>query len=332
MQFDDVMDDLADTVSNDPNILFLRALAVLRQVGANKFALAHDLLQAAVAGGHPQAAVLLGILLVEGPDGVAQDLGQGKKLIETAAAAGDRMAQRAVGIGYLNGDFGALDPATGAGLLRRAADAGDPPAMLQYAFLLSTGAGVEKDTKSAEAYLRRAAAAGLTAAQETLGAWILNRYKSGFVSDPSEGIRWLKQAYEVGYSTNALVRLAIFYADDGRGKWRDRNKSFALFSLCAGFSSSHCQYGYAILLGARSDFIQAYAHFVVAQEQGATKAAEKLQAMQRILSPDEKQKAVELAKTIRGELHPIPAVFVFQYPGVRPPSPWPASSATAVGR
>src|SRR5580700_7429333 len=130
------------------------------------------------------------------------------------------MALRAAGIGYLNGEFGVLDPIRGVVLIKRAAEAGDPPAMLYFAYLLSTGTGVEKNAAMAEDYARRAAAAGLTAAQETLGAWFLDRYKSGFVADPSEGVRWLKQAYELGFSTNALVRLGVFYADEGRGKWR----------------------------------------------------------------------------------------------------------------
>jgi len=330
-RFDDMIDDLTDASSSDANVLFLRALGVLRQSGSNKFAAAHGLLQAVVSGGQRQAAIVLGILLVAGPEGVDKDLDQGKNLIETAAAAGDRMAQRAAGIG---GEFGSLDPVNGVAWIRRAAEAGDAPAMLHYGFLLSIGSGVEKDTALAEDYVRRAATAGLTAAQETLGAWIVDRYKSGLAADPSEGVRWLKQAYELGFSTYALVRLGLFYDDDGRGVWRDRTKAFSLFGLCAGYASSSCQFAYAWHLasgfGTPIDPVESYARYEVARQLGATKAPERLQALQRTLSPGEEPKAIELANSIRGALRPIPTTVVLQYPDVRPqPSPWPVTASSA---
>ena len=333
MRFDEMIDDLTDASSSDANVLFLRALGVLRQSGWDKFAAAHGLLQAAVSGGQRQAAIVLGILLVAGPEGVDKDLDQGKNLIETAAEAGDRMAQRAAGIGHIGGEFGSLDPVKGVAWIRRAAEAGDTPAMLHYGFLLSIGCGVEKNTALAEDYVRRAAVAGLTAGQETLGAWIVDRYKSGLAADPSEGVRWLKQAYELGYSTYALVRLGIFYNDDGRGAWRDRNKGFALFGLCAGYASSSCQFGYAWHLangfGTRINTVESYARYEVARQLGATKAPERLQALQRVLSPGEEPKAIDLATSIRGELRPVPTTVVFQYPGVRPqPSPWPVTASS----
>jgi TPR repeat protein len=334
LRFDEMIDDLTDASSSDANVLFLRALGVLRQSGSNKFTAAHGLLQAAVSGGQRQAAIVLGILLVAGPEGVDKDLGQGKNLIETAAEAGDRMAQRAAGIGDIGGEFGSLDPVKGVAWIRRAAEAGDAPAMLHYGFLLSIGSGVEKNTALAEDYVRRAAVAGLTAAQETLGAWIVERYKSGLAADPSEGVRWLKQAYELGFSTHALVRLGLFYSDDGRGAWRDRNRSFALFSLCIGYASSSCQFAYAWHLangfGTPINPVESYARYEVARQLGATKAPERMQALQRVLSPGEVPKAIELASSIRSALRPVPTTVVFQYPGVRPqPSPWPVTASSA---
>jgi hypothetical protein len=331
MRVDKMMDDLSGTNASDPNALFLRALGVMRQIGTNKFAAAHDLLRAATAGGQQQAAVLLGVLLVAGPPGVDKDVNKGKALIETAAAAGDRMAQRAAGIGYASGEFATLDPVKGAAWLKRAAEAGDAPAMLHYGYLLSTGAGVDQNVTLAEEYVRRAAVAGLTAAQETLGGWILDRYKSGLVSDPTEGIRWLTQAHAAGFSTEALVRLGLFYAQDGRGPWQDRNKSLALFKQCIGYASFRCQFAYANHLqsgvATPRDLVGAYARFEVSGELGAANVSERLQSLERLLSADEKTKAVELAKSIRGDLRPVPAVLVIQYPGARvsPPQPVAAS-------
>src|SRR5262245_38275597 len=330
MRFDEMMDDLADASSADANVLFLRALGLMRQISLNRFALAHHLLQTAASGGRVQAAVILGILLVSGPDGVDKDVNEGRRLIEVAAVAGDRMAQRAAGFGHINGEFGSLDPVTGVTWLKRAAEASDPQAMLHYAYLLSTGTGVKKNGDVAENYTRRAAEAGLSAAQETLGAWILDRYKSGLIADPTEGVRWLTRAYQFGFSMNALVRLGLFYVDEGRGEWQDRSKSYALFSHCIGYASSNCQFAYAYHLqhgfGTPSDPAKSYTYYEVARVLGAPRAPERLQALDRMLSSDEKAKAVELAKSIRGELRPIPTQVIFQYAGNQPPSPWSALS------
>jgi uncharacterized protein len=336
MRFEEMMDDLANASSADANVLFLRALGLMRQNSSNKFALARHLLQTAASDGRAQAAVILDILLVSGPDGVDKNVNEGRKLIEVAAVAGDRMAQRAAGFGHINGEFGSLDPVTGVTWLKRAAEAGDPQAMLHYAYLLSTGTGVERNGDMAENYARRAAQAGLSAAQETLGGWILDRYKSGLIADPTEGVRWLTQAYQLGFSMSALVRLGLFYVDEGRGAWRDRSKSFALFSQCIGYASASCEFAYAYHLrhgfGTRSDPAKSYTYYELARELGSPKAAERLQALDRMLSSDEKAKAVELAKSIRSELRPIPAQVVFQYAGNQPPSPWSALPSAPIRR
>jgi hypothetical protein len=57
---------------------------------------------------------VLGLLLVTGREGVARDVESGRQLIEAAAAAGERTAQRLAALGYLTGEFGRLDPLKGA--------------------------------------------------------------------------------------------------------------------------------------------------------------------------------------------------------------------------
>jgi TPR repeat protein len=327
MRFDEILDHLSSASSADPNVLFMRALGVMASVDSNRLRTAHDFLRVAVAGGHRQAAVVLGALLVSGTMGVDKNLDEGKRLIEGVAARGDRMAQRVAGIAHNNGEFGALDPAKGAAFLTTAANAGDPPAMLYFANLLANGAAVEKNEALAEDYLRRAATAGLTAAQEALGTWIMDRYKVGQTSDPSEGIRWLTQAYEVGHSITALFRLAVFYADDGRGSWRDRQKSFALLGLCERFASSQCQFAYANHLrngfGTPTDYLNAYARFEVARMLGSSNASQRLERLQPLITAEEKTAALERAKSLRHDLRPVPAKWSLQYSDIRPSaSPW----------
>ena len=72
--------------------------------------------------------------------------------------------------------------------------------------------------------------------------------------------------------------------------------------------------------------------YSVAFALGAPRAPERLQALDRMLSSDEKAKAVELAKSIRSELRPIPTQVVFQYAGNQPPSPWSALPSAPIRR
>ena len=253
---------------------------------SDRYVRAADRLRVAVGAGHVQASTLLGVLLVSGPQGVDKDIEAGKRLIEAAAAKGDAMAQRAAGIGYLDGEFGVLNPGRAAGYFKSAVAAGDLPAMMHYAHMLFTGAGAEKDEAAAEDLVERAAGAGLTVAQETLGNWILERYKAGVTGDPSEGVRWLERAYQQGFSIAALTRLAVFFGDEGRGpKWSDRAKSLELFTQGAAFADLRSQFGYATAVQfgyvPPKDLVKAYAHYELARQLGSTGAEGRLKTSGR---------------------------------------------------
>src|SRR5262249_32240067 len=129
---------------------------------------------------------------------------------------------------------------------------------------------------------------------------------------------------------NALVRLGLFFVDEGRGAWRDPSKSFALFSQCIGYASSACQFAYAYHLqhgfGTPSDPAKSYTYYEVARVLGAPRAPERLQALDQMLSSDENARAGKLVKSIRSEPRPIPTQVIYQYAGKQPPSPWSALS------
>jgi TPR repeat protein len=328
MRYADVLDSLVGSAPTDPNVVYMRGLAAIYQDDSDHFRRAVEQLRAAAAAGHVQAGTMAGALLVSGVQGVPKDLAEGKRLIEAAAARGDPMAQRATGIGYLGGEFGVLDPFKGASFIKSAADAGDPAAMLHHAYLMSTGAVVEKNEKAAEELVLRIADAGLTAAQETLGMWILERYKAGLISDPSEGIRWLERAYQRGLSIMALSRLGLFYLDEGRNPpWKDAQKAFALFGMCVPFTHMNCHYAYATSLhfgrGTAKDLGKAYVHYEIARQLGSTGAPARLKRLDELLAPAEKDAALEAARAQRGELKPSPRNVVLQYADIpEPASPW----------
>jgi TPR repeat protein len=329
-RYSQMLDDLAGLRLDDPNVAFMQGVAALHQNDSDRYSRGAERFR--VAAGAGQASTLLGVLLVSGPQGVDKDIEAGKRLIEAAAAKGDSMAQRAAGIGYLDGEFGVLNPGRAAGYFKSAVAAGDLPAMMHYAHMLFTGAGVEKDEAAAEDLVERAARAGLTVGQETLGRWILERYKAGVAGDPSDGVYWLERAYQQGFAITALTRLALFYGYEGRGsKWSDRSKSLELFTQAVAFADMQAQYGYATAFhfgyATPKDVVKAYTHYELARQLGSTNAEGRLKTLDDMLSPSEKSGALESARSLRRELKPIPGVVVLQRPDVpQLPSPWPAPS------
>ncbi len=97
--------------------------------------------------------------------GVAADSGEAKKWFERAARAGHLDAQ--VSLGLLLFDVG--DRATALVWLKRAADRGEPRALLVTGTALFNGDGVKRDPVLGYAYVSRAAAQGLAPAKATLG-------------------------------------------------------------------------------------------------------------------------------------------------------------------
>ena len=96
--------------------------------------------------------------------GVPADSGEAKKWFEKAARAGHLDAQ--VSLGLLLFDIG--DRATALMWLKRAADRGEPRALLVTGTALFNGDGMKRDPVLGYAYVSRAAAQGLAPAKATL--------------------------------------------------------------------------------------------------------------------------------------------------------------------
>jgi TPR repeat protein len=96
--------------------------------------------------------------------GVNADSGEAKKWFERAAKAGHLDAQ--VSLGLLLFDTG--DRATALTWLKRAADRGEPRALLVTGTALFNGDGMKRDPVLGYAYVSRAAAQGLAPAKATL--------------------------------------------------------------------------------------------------------------------------------------------------------------------
>jgi TPR repeat protein len=331
--FEQIAGLLAPANAADPNVAFLRGIGLIASGTEENNKAAEQAWRAAADAGHHKAALHLARLHIYAPPGIIRNVEQGRRVIEEAAAAGDREAQRMAGIAYLSGQFG-VNPGKARDLLRQAAQAGDVGAMLFYSFTLGWAIGGPADQSEAVDFLRRAAAGGLTLAQQTLGIFLLDEYKQKVIDDPREALEWLERAAKSGYSLGALRALALFLGDQSQAPWNDKAKLYELVRLCSGVNDGWCQaengWVFHHGVGTERDLVKAFAHYQVSIELGFAGSAKSIEGPSQQLSSADKAAAVELSQKIRAALKPIPTIWDLQYVGIVPPrSRWNAAADSA---
>jgi TPR repeat protein len=237
---------------------------------------------------------------------------------------------RLAAAGYVGGEFGGTyDTVKAVDLLRKAADRGEPVAMAQLAFSISTGrGGLTRDDAKTIDYLRRAADAGFDGAQFTLGRWFREREFFRESQDLPEAVKWYERSYQQGHSIAALGELAYLHRYAREAPWSNTKRSFELLQLCVPFRTGYCHYwlarAYHDGAGTARDYTKAYAYYTVAKELGRQDAAAELQKLDNFLQADVKTSAAELARTISASLKPVPRVIRLQTAETRTagPSPW----------
>ena len=238
------IDLLKSATASDPNVQFLTALALLVPNSTDQARNAESLLREAATGGNRQAGSVLGRILLTGTAGLPKDEPAGRKLIDSAVAAGEPYAMRLAAAGYVSGEFGgAYDTVKAVELLRRAADSGELIAMAQLAYCIDTGrGGLTRDAAKTVDYLRRAADAGFEGAQFTLARWFRDRYGDRESQDLSESIKWFERSYHQGHSLFAIAELAYVHRYAREAPWFDTKRSFELLQVCAAYRIAYCQY------------------------------------------------------------------------------------------
>ena len=300
-QFAEAINQLRDANAADRNVAFMRGLALMN---TGKAAEAEPALRTASGAGQRQASILLGRLLITAPSGVTKNVAEGRRLIETAADAGDRLGQRVAAIGYITGEFGAFDPIKARDLLRQASQGGDAPAMLFYAHMLDGGLGGPADLDGAVDLLRRAAAAGLTSAQEILGSWL---WRSG-APRPSPTRAKSPNGSNAPTSLDsprARRRCSPSCLGDNAtpANVQNKAKAYELLRLCSGLRHALCQINYAWALrfgvGIGRDLVRAYAHADIARQLNHADGQKVLSALDTQLSEADKARAAQLIRTIQ---------------------------------
>jgi tetratricopeptide (TPR) repeat protein len=314
-QSDNALAALKGASDTDPNVALLRGAAEAARRTQPGYTAAERYWRQAVDGGSVQAKALLGQLIGSGLTGVAGNPHEAAQLIDAGVDLGDRQAMRIAGIGYLSGELGRLDPTHAADLLKRSADAGDPMAMALYARMLSDDLGVANaDRNLAAAYLEKAANAGLTMAQFTLGQWIFDQFSNGVRADPKDGIAWMERAYEMGRSLTGLTGLAAFL-DGAPGAWSNKKLAADNIRRCSALPYCQVFVGYEWKEGnfGKVDLVAARAHTAVSTRYNANGIAQ-LNEIDAQLTPAQRAEAATLEQKLLDGMTPEPPELTIQFP------------------
>ena len=110
-------------------------------------------------------------------------------LLRTASESGDRRADYALGTWYLHGRHLPKSIRIGTRLIARAARAGVPDAMFDYAVSLEKGTGVARNERKAALWFLAAALSGMTRASFEVGRHLYHGI--GFPKDRAQSRVWL---------------------------------------------------------------------------------------------------------------------------------------------
>lgn len=298
------VDLLRGAPADDPNVLFIQGMARIAETEDGAFSSGIALLEQAVAKGDVKAIAVMGVLKIAGMPGLPRDLAAGQKLLLQAASSGDVDAARTVGEGYLSGWMGSVDFALAASQFKIGAAKGDAKSAFRLADLYYQGRGVKQDEAEADRLLEIAARGGYRKAESLLGFRRLTPYLAGATDDPSAALQWLERAAEQHEAYGMLI-LSTFYTDYGKRIGRlDIARGMDLLDLCVQLTANaDCARNYAAALdkgdaGPR-DPVKIYALYSVSNRPRVVDAtATRLDELTKQLSPDQIDKALELARVI----------------------------------
>jgi uncharacterized protein len=119
-------------------------------------------------------------------------------------------------------------------LRRKAAEAGNPPAMAALGYAYRIGSGAPKDEAAAARWYRKAADRGYPQGMTSLG--YAYRIGAGVPKDDAEALRWFKKAADAG-NAPAMLNLGAMY-ERGAGVPRDEAEAIRWYQKAAGLGDA----------------------------------------------------------------------------------------------
>ena len=153
---------------------------------------------------------------------------------EKAAAQGEPDAMRALSRVYSSGDLLEKDPVKAFEWLRRAAEkGGGPDDELMVGVMLRNGMGAEKDGEKAAEWFRKAASHGNIEAQYYLG--VMHGQGDGLPKDVALAVEWHQKAAMQGHRSSQFS--LSWYYGEGEGVAKDEVLAYVWANLAAATGS-----------------------------------------------------------------------------------------------
>lgn len=148
------------------------------------------------------------------------------KTLNSAAAAGDSIAQFQLGLSYL--EQGRTDE--GVSLIRKSANQNQPAAQYRLAKLYEVGEGVTQDSQMARQLTERAATNGNRIAMHDLALYYAEG-RGGVEADLPTAAKWFEKAAERGV-VDSQFNLGVLF-ESGQGLPKNMNDAFVWYSIAA---------------------------------------------------------------------------------------------------
>ncbi len=222
----------------------------------------------------------------------------------TAARNGELVAQNAAGLAHLNGIGVEKNEKLAFRWFRLAAEQGHAEAQANLGNMYLFGKGIDPNYFEALDWYNKAAAQDNANAQYGLYFMFINGF--GVRRNKQQAIEWLQRSAEGGFPP-AQTQLGIMYRA-GINLPRDPKLAAQWLRRAAEQGEAEAQYHlarqYAMGIGVERDFVQSYVWYELADDScpidsNPAQCAEFRESVARVLTPNERQQAEELAKQIR---------------------------------
>lgn len=261
---------------------------------------AREYLETAAQAGHLEAQTQLGHLYNRGQGMAAPDEEKAFYWFKKAAEQGDPIAQNDLGIFYLNGTGTEPNAAEGLRWLKEAADGGATVAQYNLGRSLYEGVLVPQDYPAAFALFTKLTEKGVAYGFQMIG--LHHFHGHGVAQDYEAAVEAFSQGAARGNDVSAFY-LGRCYLE-GLGVEKDSESALPLLEQAAAQAHTEAQ----LLLGRLylegsvilRDRAQAATWFRTAAESGSEEAAAELEALERILTEEERAEVTVRYKSMTG--------------------------------
>lgn len=237
--------------------------------------------------GDVNAQLTLGYMYLYGEEGVEIDYDKAFRYYSMAAAQKDNVAINNLGSLYYSGIGTEKDYLKAATLFDEAAKLGNVEASVNLAFIYLSGSNVGKNSRAAMELFKKAAGKGNPTAKFMLGY----AYYKGFIypQDYGKAVKLIREAANAEYSEAQYVLAEMYLNGHGITQNYGNAVKFLRLAVNQGNVNAMTELGDILALGTAypKDIYRAHVLFNIAAVRGAPKAAEKRDALAKVMKIEE---------------------------------------------